>query len=322
MEHQTEGPASAIVTEAEVFDVEQTEGTLVHDFFKGSTIQSDSTAINDPQPLVGSRERQSLRPVPDTMFTVASLPTEATADVTADTVQNDAFAEIDGQKEDEDALCERGSTSGDAVASVSPFGVSAEPPHEGEAVTVNTSDIEPTDEMIPSGGEPLLDANTEVAIPEAFVHHDWLEDDDETATTVVLPDPPSTDPILSSLETITLAEPDTKPSHSEVTPETIYMSLLSPGEVHEQRVSYLIGELPKVAIMVPYAEPQLTNQKVRIQEEKEAEQAAAKIEAAREELERSGAPSVELEAVEERSSAPITVEEPTVPVESDTEGQL
>ena len=291
-------------------------------FFKGSTIQSDSTAINDPQPLVGSRERQSLRTVPDTTFTVAGLPTEATANVTADTVQNDAFAEIDDQKEDEDALCERGSTSGDTIASVSPCGVSAEPPHEGGVAAVNTSDIEPTDGPITTGDEPLSDANTEVAIPEAFVGRDWLEGDDEAATTVVLPDPPSTDPALSSSETRIFAEPDNKPSHSEVTPENLYISLLSPGEVHEQRVSYLVGELPKVVIMVPYAEPQLTNQEVRIQEEKEAEQAAAKIEAAREELERSGALNVELEAVEERSSASITVEEPTVPVESDTEGQL
>ena len=220
-------------------------------------------------------------------------------------------------------FCEGDTTSGDAVALASSCGESAEPSHEGEATTVNASDVEPTDEPIASGDEPLVGANKEVAVPEDYVDHDWIADDSETATMVVLPDPPSANPALSSSEMIALAEPDTKPSHSETTPETLYITLLSPGEVHEQRVSYLVGELPKVAVMVPHAEPQITNQGVQIQEEREAEQAAEKIEAEREELERSGAYIVGLEAVGETKSAPVPVEdESIIPVESVTEGQL
>ena len=227
-------------------------------------------------------------------------------------MQNIAFAEspiVGDQKEDGDTLCEQDATSGDAVASAAPFGESAEPSYEGEATIVDTSDVEPTDEPLTSGGELPSEANTEVAVLEAYMGHDALAGDSETATMVVLPDPPSADPTLSSSEMMALATPDTKPSHSEATPETLYITLLSPGEVHEQRVSYLVGELPKVAIMVPHAEPQITNQEIQIQEEKEAEQAAEKIEAEREELERSGAHNMALEVVEETKFAPTAVED-------------
>lgn len=315
----------------------QTEDTLADDRFKGNQVvveqvhagamQPDPVAINDqiPLPPMKTCEEQPREVVPDTTSTLSVPPTEPTTAIIMDTVQNDAFAErpsAGDQREDGDTPYARDTTRSDSITSASPCWMSPEPSHDVEATTMNTSDIISVEEPIPSGGEPLSEANEEIGVPKVDVYCNWIAEDNETATTVVLPAPPSTDPILSRSETIAPTELDVKPPQSEATPETLYITPLSPKEAHEQWVSYMVGELPKVTIMVPQAGPQTTNQEVQIQEEKEAQQAAEKIKAERDELERSGRYSVEPKAAEETKAAPVSfMDDSIVPVKSATEGK-
>ena len=261
--------------------------------------------------------------MPDSTFTLSVLPTETTTVTITDTVHHDSAESpiVDDQGEDGNTPRERDRTPGDTVASVSPRGESANPSHEVDATTVNAQNVESTDEPVPSSDELLSEVSTEVIVPDHDMHHDWAADDGETTTTVVLPDPPSTDPTLSPSRSETIVpEPDTKPSHFKATPGTLYIALLSPVEAHDQRISYLVGDVPKVAVMVPHAGPQTTNQEAEIQEEKEAKQAAEKIEAERDELEKSHANRVEPKTVEE--TAPVGFkDESALPVESVTQGQ-
>ena len=242
-----------------------------------------------------------------------------------DTVQGDALVEctkVDDQGEDGSAPSGRDTTIGEDVASTPPCGQSAEPSNEVEATTASVPDVNIIDEPIPSGDEPLSEINTEVVVAEDDVDRTWVADDGETATTVVLPDPPITGPAHNGSGMIELAKLDTKPPHSEQTLETLYLSLLSPEELHEQRISYLVGELPKVTVMVPPAGPQTINQEIGIEEEKEAEQAAEKIEAERDEIERSDAFNVEPSAVEEARNASVAFgDESPLPVESVIQGK-
>jgi hypothetical protein len=332
---QPHGYSDAITVESEASDEKQAEGALIddgskHDQVYGDvsgqehieTVQPNVVVINDQTLLllVESRVEQSRELVPNA--STLSVPTTTT--IIADTVQNDALVErqtVDDQGEDGNAPCERDTIPSDAIAST-PCGESAEPSHEVEATILNALDIKPTDEPIPSGDELRSEINTDAVFTEDDVDHTWVADDGETATTVILPDPPSTDPTLSRSETIALAKLDTKPSYSEVTPETLYIALLSPEEAHEQRVSYLVGELPKVAVIVPPTGPQTTNQELETQEQKEAEQAAKKIEAERDELERSTTCHVEPNTVEEAKTAPVAFEDGfTWLAESVAEGQ-
>jgi hypothetical protein len=272
------------------------------------TIPPDDVAINNQiRPLpIENREEKSHEP---TTSVPPVSPAKIATTIITDTAQRDAPAENQIVGEAGSAHCGRDTTSSDSVATASPCENSAEPLREIDVSPVNAADVKPTNESIPSGDELLS---------EDDVDHTWVADDDETTTTIVLPDPPSTDPTLRS-ETIAPAELDTKPSHSEATPDTLYVTLLSPGEIHEQRVSYLVGDLPKVAVMVPHPGPQTTDQEVVIQEEKEAEQAAEKIEAERIELERSAAYE---ETVTETKTASVACEDESIlPVESVIKGQ-
>lgn len=256
---------------------------------------------------------QSTPSVPFPVSTTTTIP---------DTVQGGALAELD-QGGDGNAPSGRDTMPGDGIASASPCGQSAEPPHEVEAVIATVQDAELIDEPIPSGDELLSEINTDV-VAKDDVDHTWVADDSETATMVVLPDPPSTDPARSGSEAIALARLDTELPHSEATLETLYISLLSPEEVHEQQISYLVGELPKVAVMVPPTGPHTTNQEIeiQIQEEKEAERAAKKIEAERVEIERTISYNVEPNAVEGVRTAPVAFEEGSPsPGESAAQGQ-
>jgi hypothetical protein len=280
------------------------------------TMQPDAVALNQILlPLAESHEEQSLELVPNTTSTPFSPPTETTATTITETIQNGAPPErpiVSDQTEDRDTPSDQDTTSGDAVNSASPPRKLSKPPHEADVVAPDTKS---THQSIPSGGQLLPEVDG-VIIPEYEV------DNGETAPSLVLPDPPSTDPTLSRSETTIPLELDTKLSQSEVTAGTLYITLLSPEELHEQRVSYLVGELPKVAVMVPHVMPQITIQEVDIQEEKEAEQAAEKIEAERDELEKSGTYSVGPLVVEETKTSLVVFEdESTLPVESVTEGQ-
>jgi len=335
---QPQDDSGAVATEPEVVDENQAEVVASDNGFKHDPVHGDlvgqdhvetmqPNAINDQAllPSVESRVEQSRVPVPDITSTSCAPPTVITTMALTNMVHKGVFAEssnVADQGEDGNAPCARNTTPGGAVASESPCGESAEPSHEVEATTDSALNVKPTDELIPPGSELLSDINTDVVVTEDDVDHTWVADDSETATTVVLPDPPSIDPMLSISETTALAKLDTEPSHSEVTPETIYIALLSPQEAHEQQVSYLVGELPKVTVMVPPAGPQTINQEVEIQEKNEAEQAAEKIEAERNEMERSVTCSVEPDAVDEEKTAPVPCgDESTLPVESVAEGQ-
>lgn len=275
-------------------------------------------------PPVEAQVEQSRDPVPDTTSTPSDPLTVTTTTIT-DMVQGDALAKwpmVGDQGDDRNVPSERDNPPGRAVASTPPYGESVEPPHEVGAGTLSVLDVNPVDEPIPSGGEPLSVVNTDVVGAEDDVSHTWVADDGETATTVVLPDPPSIDPALSESETKALTKLDTNPLYSEPTLETLYISLLSPEEVHAQQISYLVGELPRVAVMVPHAGPQTTDQGIVTQEETEAERAAEKIEAERGEVERYVACNVEPGAVEEARVASVAFEDEfEFPVESVAQGQ-
>ena len=294
-------------------DVETTQPNVIN--------TNDRTLL----PPVEGRAEQSREPAPDTTSTPSVPLSVATTAAITDVVQGGALAKwpiVGDQGEDGNAPSGQDTTLAGAVASTSPCGESAEPSHEVGATTVSVLDVKPIDEPIPSGDELLSESNTDVVVAEDDVDRSWVADDGETATTVVLPDPPSTDPALSGSETIALAKLDTKHSHPETTLETLYISLLSPEEVHEQQISYLVGELPRVTIMVPLAESQTTNQGIEIQEEREAELAAEKIEAERGETERPAACDLEPNAAEEARTAPVALEDESVfPVESVAQGQ-
>lgn len=338
MERQTKVPVhlaavkeqyrGAGATETEVADEIQTEDPIAEDTSQGDrvgTMQSGAVVVNDQIVLPESREEQTRQLVPDTTSTLSVPPTETTPTTITNTVQNDAFAErpiVGSQKEDGNTHREQDTIPGGVDTSASPHGESTEPSHDVEATSVNAQDGKSTGESIPSDDELLSEVNTKGVVPEDDADHYWVADDGETSTTVVLPDPPSTDPTFSKSDAITPTELDVMPSHFKITPKTLYISPLSPGEVHEQRVSYLVGELPKVAIMVPQTGPQTTNQEVEIQEKKEAEQAAEKIEAERDELERSGTHSIEPMTVEETKAALVTSEGESIgSIKSVTEGQ-
>lgn len=291
------------------------------------TTQPNVATTNDQTllPPVEVQVEQSRDLVPDTMSTPSVPLTVTTTTTITDMVQGDALAKwpmVGDQGNDGNVPSGRDDPLGGAVASTSRCGESAEPPHEVGAGTLSVLDVKPVDEPIPSGDEPPSEVNTDVVGAEDDVSHTWVADDDETATTVVLPDPPSIDPALSESETKALAELDTNPLYSEPTPETLYISLLSPEEVHAQQISYLVGELPRVAVMVPHTGPQTTNQGIVTQEETEAERAAEKIEAERGEVERYLACNVEPSAVEEARAASVAFEdESAFPVESVAQGQ-
>ncbi len=293
-------------TEHEV-DLQPSTGGLVVHGASVPVLSGDHTLLD-----------QSTPSVPLTVTTRIAIP---------DTVQGNALAELTmfgDQGEGGNAPNGRDTMPGGDIASKSPCGQSAEPSHEVEATIASVQDVKLIDEPIPSGDELLSEINTDVVVAEDDVDHTWVADDGETATTVVLPDPPSTDPARSGSETIALAKLDTKLPHSETTLETLYISLLSPEEVHEQQISYLVGELPKVAVMVPPAGPQTANQEIeiQIQEEKEAEQAAEKIEAERDEIERSVSYNVVPNAVEEARTVPVAFEDASpLPGESVAQGQ-
>ena len=295
MEHEVEPQPSTVVEQAPVV-----HGT-------SAPVLSDDHTLFD----------QSTPSVPFTVPTTTTVP---------DTVQGDDLAKltiVGDQGEDGNAPSGRDTIPGDGIASTSPCGQSAELPHEVEATISTVQDVRLIDEPIPSGDEWQSEVNTDVVVAEDDVDHTWVADDGETATTVVLPDPPSTDPARSGSETMALAKLDTKLPHSESTLETLYISLLSPEEVHEQQISYLVSELPNVAVMVPPAGPHTANQEIeiQIQEEKEAEQAAKKIEAERVEMERSFSHKVELNAVETRTASVAFDDGSPLPGESAAQGQ-
>ena len=296
------------------------DDSLKHDQVHG--VEQDRTETTQPNTVVTTND-QTLLPtvedgveqlrglVPDIISTPSVPLTVTTTTTIPDTAQG----------EDVSAPSGRDTTTGDDVAST-PHEQPAKPSHEVEATTASYMDVKLIDEPIPSGDELLSEIHTEVAVAEDVVDHTWVADDGQTATTVVLPDPPITDPARSGSETIELAKLDIKPPHSEQIFETLYLSLLSPEEVHEQQISYLVGDLPKVTVMVPPTGPQTIDQEIEIEEEKEAEQAAEKIEAERDEIERSVAYNVEPIAVEEARTASIAFEdESPLPVESVAQGK-
>lgn len=310
---QPQDDPSATATKPGLFAEEQTEDTLLddslkHDQVHGGVVEQDRIETTQPNTIVTTND-QTLLPtvegrveqsVPDIISTPSVPLTVATTTTIPDTVQGDALTEctmVGDQGEDGSAPSGREITIGAGIAST-PCGQAAESSHEVEATTSSVLGVKLIDEPIPSGEESLSEINTEVVVTEDDVDRTWVADDGETATTVVLPDPPMTDPARSGSETIELAKLDIKPPHSEQIFETLYLSLLSPEEVHEQQISYLVGELPKVAVMVPPSGPQTINQEIEIEEEKEAEQAAEKIEAERDEIEISIAYDVEPNAVE------------------------
>jgi hypothetical protein len=270
-------------------------------------------------PVEGPVVEQLRELVPDTTSTPSGPLTVTPATTITDVVQGGALAKrpmVGDQGEDGNAPGGQDTAPGGPLASTSPCGESAEPSHGVGESTVSVLDVKPIDEPVPSGDELLSAINTDAVVAEDDVDHTWVVDDGGTATTMILPDPPSTDPALSGSETKPLAKLDTEQPHPDATPETLYISLLSPEEVHAQQISYLVGELPRVAVMVPLAGPQTTNQGIETQEEKEAKWAAEKIEAERDEIERSAACDVKPNAVEERTAPVAFEDECDFPVES------